>query len=46
MRWLLVLQDYGVTFEYLPGKKNDVVDVLSRRDIDSLKIKEEEVALC
>jgi hypothetical protein len=31
------------TFEYLPGKKNvtAVVDVLSRLDIDSLKIQEE-----
>jgi hypothetical protein len=41
-----VLEEYGVTFEYLPGnkKKNDitVTDALSRLDIDSLKIQEEE----
>jgi hypothetical protein len=43
--WLLLLEEYGVTFEYLPGKKNvrSVADALSRLDIDSLKIKEEEV---
>jgi hypothetical protein len=40
LRWLLLLEEYGVTFEYLPGKtqKNVVVvaDALSRLDIDSL----------
>jgi hypothetical protein len=43
--WLLLLEEYGVTFEYLPGKKNvfTVKDDLSRLDIDSLKIQEEEV---
>jgi hypothetical protein len=42
--WLLFLQEYGVTFEYLPGKKNvvTVANGLSRLDIDSLKIQEEE----
>jgi hypothetical protein len=45
LRWLLLLEEYGVTFEYLPGKKNVAVvaDALSRLDIDSLKIQEEEV---
>jgi hypothetical protein len=35
--------EYGVTFEYLSGKKNValVSDALSRLDIDSLKIHEE-----
>jgi hypothetical protein len=41
--WLLLLEEYRVTFEYLPGKKNVVADTLSRLDIDSLKIQEEEV---
>jgi hypothetical protein len=43
--WLLLLEQYGVTFEYLPEKKqtNVVADALSRIDIYSLKIQEEEV---
>jgi hypothetical protein len=43
--WLLLLEEYGVRFEYLPEKKNvdTVADALSRLDIDSLKIQEEEV---
>jgi hypothetical protein len=43
--WLLLLEEYAVTFEYLPGKKNiaAVADALSSLDIDSLKIEEEEV---
>jgi hypothetical protein len=43
--WLLLIEEYGVTFEYLPGKKNvgTVADALSRLDIDSLKIQKEEV---
>jgi hypothetical protein len=43
--WLLLLEEYGVTFEYLPGEKHvtDVADALSCLDIDSLKIQEEEV---
>jgi hypothetical protein len=41
--WLLLLEEYGVTFDYLPGKKqkNVVADALSHLDIDSLKIHEE-----
>jgi hypothetical protein len=45
--WLLPLEEYGVTFEYLPGKKNvgTVANALSCLDIDSLKIQEEEEVL-
>jgi hypothetical protein len=43
--WLLILEEYGITFEYHLGKKNvaTVADALSCLDIDSLKIQEEEV---
>jgi hypothetical protein len=43
--WLLLLEEYGVTFEFLPKKKNagTVSDALSCLDIDSLKIQEEEL---
>jgi hypothetical protein len=45
LRWFLLLEEYGVTFEYLPGKKNvgNVADALSRFDIHSLKNQEEEL---
>jgi hypothetical protein len=44
LRWLLLLEEYGITFEYLPRKNvATVADSLSRIDIDSLKIQEEEV---
>jgi hypothetical protein len=42
LRWLVLLEEYGVTFEYLPGKKNVVADALSCLDIDDLKTQEEE----
>jgi hypothetical protein len=41
--WLLLLEEYGVKFEYPSGKKFFVVDALSRLDIDILKIQEEEL---
>jgi hypothetical protein len=37
---LLLLEEYGVTFEYLPGKKN-VANALYRLDIDNMNIQEE-----
>ena len=40
--WLLLLEECGVTFEYLPGKKNVVADALSCVDIDELMIPQEE----
>jgi hypothetical protein len=43
LRWLLLLEEYGVAFEYLSGKKNvaTIADSLSRLDIDSLKIQDD-----
>jgi hypothetical protein len=42
---VLPLEEYGVTFEYLPGKKlknvGTVADALSHLDIDTLKNQEE-----
>jgi hypothetical protein len=42
--WLLLLEEYGATFEHLPGNKqknvDTVADALSRLAIDSLKIQE------
>jgi hypothetical protein len=42
----LLLEEYGVTFEYLPGNKQKnvimVADALSHLDIDRLKVQEEE----
>jgi hypothetical protein len=32
--WILLLEEYGLIFEYLPGKKNVVADALSCLDID------------
>jgi hypothetical protein len=42
LRWLLLLEEYGMTFEYLPEKKivSTVGDALSCLEIDSLKIQE------
>jgi ABC-type Fe2+-enterobactin transport system substrate-binding protein len=40
---VLLLEELGVTFEYLPGNKhkNNSADTLSHLDIESLKIQEE-----
>jgi hypothetical protein len=40
--WFLLLEENGVTFEYLPGQKNVVADALSLLDIDELTIPQEE----
>jgi hypothetical protein len=42
--WLLVLEYYRITFEYIPGKESMiiVVDVLSSLESDNLKIQKEE----
>jgi hypothetical protein len=43
LRCGLLVEEYGVTFEYLPRKKNvaNVADTLSRLDIASLNVQEE-----
>jgi hypothetical protein len=38
----LLLEEYGVSFEYLPGKKNVVADALSCLVIDDLITPQEE----
>jgi hypothetical protein len=38
----LLLEEYGVKFEYLPGKKNVVANALSCLEIDELRIQTEE----
>jgi hypothetical protein len=43
--WPLPLEEYGVTFDYLPGNKNAILDALSYLDIDGLKIQEGEVLI-
>jgi hypothetical protein len=40
--WLLLLEEDGVTFDYLPGKTNVVTDAFSCLDINSLTIEGEE----
>jgi hypothetical protein len=44
LRWTLLLEEYGVTFEYIPGikRKNFALDDSSHLDTDSIKIQEEE----
>ena len=32
--WLLALQEYHITWEYVPGKQNTVADALSRVNLD------------
>jgi hypothetical protein len=43
LRWLLLLEEYGVSIGYLQKKKtvSTVTDALPRFDIDFLKIQEE-----
>jgi hypothetical protein len=40
MLWFLLLGEYGITFEYLSGGKNDNTYALSHLGIDSLKMHE------
>jgi RNase H-like domain found in reverse transcriptase len=42
LHWLLLLEEYGVIFDYLQEKKNVVANTLSFLDIVGLKIHEEE----
>ena len=32
-RWILLLQEYNINWEYVPGRKNAAADVLSRINI-------------
>ena len=32
-RWILLLQEYHINWEYIPGKKNTAADILSRINI-------------
>ena len=32
-RWILALQEYHITWEYIPGRKNVAADVLSRTNV-------------
>jgi hypothetical protein len=43
LQWILLLEEYGVTFDYLPGKEKVVsfADNLYHLDNDSLKMQEE-----
>jgi hypothetical protein len=34
IRWRFLLEEYGATFEHVPGTKNIVADALSRLDAD------------
>jgi hypothetical protein len=47
LHWLLLLEEYRVTFEYLPGNENEgtVADASSRLGIYCLKVQEEEEVL-
>ena len=35
MRWHLLLEEYGPTFKYIKGEKNEVSDTLSRHNMIS-----------
>ena len=34
-RWILALQEYDLQWEYIPGKRNVVADVLSRINVEN-----------
>ena len=34
-RWILALQEYHITWEYIPGRKNVAADVLSRINVEN-----------
>ena len=44
-RWALAIQDYGITLEHIPGKRNVVTDYLSRNIYDEWIIQKKEEIL-
>lgn len=37
-RWILALQEYDIDFEYIPGKKNIIADILSRVNTENNEV--------
>ena len=44
-RWVLALQEYNLQWEYIPGKKNVVADVLSRINLEDQTFEGEKESL-
>lgn len=44
-RWILALQEYNISWEYVPGKQNTVADVLSRVNVEggTLDVEKEDI---
>jgi RNase H-like domain found in reverse transcriptase len=45
LRWMLLLEEYGVSFRYLPGNTNVLADALPCLDIDDVNIQEEQALI-
>ena len=46
-RWILILQEYNINWEYVPGKQNVVADGLSRINLEkgTYETEQEDIAL-